>query len=284
MIGGLAGARVVHRLGVETGLQRQVLGVVDVPLDVAQRHRGALRQRHRKLMRRSLDLGVGHDAGHDAERERFLRRQHRRCQIKLPRPGAAEQMGQEISAAIVARQADLGECRGDLGGSAGDAEIAGQRNRKAGAGRRAIHLRHHRLRHLVQNARDLHAAAKIGQLGFERQRRPPLRHRFHIAADTECAAGAFEQNGANLVIFSRTPRRFDQPQRHVRIERVAPIGTVHGDGKQAGIELLKDHFICAHGLSLSLLLVFIRHFFTSGQRDSSSAWNASSPGTVASSL
>src|ERR1700722_7571983 len=52
VIVGVAGARVVDRLGVETGFQRQMLGVVDVALDVAQRHRRPLRQRHRQFMRR----------------------------------------------------------------------------------------------------------------------------------------------------------------------------------------------------------------------------------------
>jgi hypothetical protein len=102
VIGGLARARVMDRFRIETGFQRQVLGVVDVALDIAQRHRGSLRQRHRQLMRRRLDLGVGNDFSHDAERKRILCRQHRRGQIKLARFGAAEQMGQEIGAAVIA--------------------------------------------------------------------------------------------------------------------------------------------------------------------------------------
>jgi hypothetical protein len=101
----------------------------------------------------------------------------------------------------------------------------------------------------VENTRDFHAAAKIRHFGFERQRRPPLRHRFHVAADTEGAARALEQDGADLMVLGRAPRRFDQPPRHVRIERVAPIGTVHGDGEQPLIEALQDDFI-VHELCL----------------------------------
>jgi len=59
------------------------------------------------------------------------------------------------------------------------------------------------------------------------------------------------------MILRRAPRRLNQTPRHVRIERVAPIGTVHGDGEQPGIEILEDHFICAHGFLLSLLLVVV---------------------------
>ena len=170
---------------------------------------------------------------------------------------AAEHLGQEIGAAVIARQSDLGEGGGDLAGSAGDAEVAGQRDREPGAGRGAVELRHHRLRHLVQDARHFHAAAQIGHLGLERQWRPALRHRLDVAADAERAAGALEQHGAHLVILSRAPRRFDQPARHVRIERIAPVGAVHGDGEQPGVELLEDHFVCAHGECLSLLLVVV---------------------------
>src|SRR6478609_1550477 len=59
MVCGLARARVMHRFGIEAGFQRHVFGVVDVLLDVTERDRGPLRQRHRQLMRRCLDLDVG---------------------------------------------------------------------------------------------------------------------------------------------------------------------------------------------------------------------------------
>jgi len=90
---------------------------------------------------------------------------------------------------------------------------------------------------------DFHAAPQIGHFGFERQRRPPLRHRLHIATDTEGAARAFKQNGADLMVLGRAPRRLDQTLRHVRIERVAPIRAVHGDGEQAGVEFLQDDVV-----------------------------------------
>ena len=51
----------MHRFGVGAGFQRQMLGIVDVALDVAQRDRRALRQRHRQLMRGQFDLGISND-------------------------------------------------------------------------------------------------------------------------------------------------------------------------------------------------------------------------------
>src|ERR1051325_9151034 len=49
--GSVAGARVMHGFRVETGFQRQPFGVVDVGLDIAERHRRPLRQRHREFTR-----------------------------------------------------------------------------------------------------------------------------------------------------------------------------------------------------------------------------------------
>src|SRR5438309_9651089 len=54
VVGGVARARMMDCFGVEAGFQRHRLGIVDVALDVAQRHRRPLRQRHREIMR----LGV----------------------------------------------------------------------------------------------------------------------------------------------------------------------------------------------------------------------------------
>src|SRR5215217_4506980 len=58
VVGGVARTRVVDRFGVKTGFQRHRLGVVDVALDVTQRHRWSLRQRHREIMRFGIDVGV----------------------------------------------------------------------------------------------------------------------------------------------------------------------------------------------------------------------------------
>src|SRR3978361_2328956 len=83
---------------------------------------------------------------------------------------------------------------------------------------------------------------------------PPRPPRLHAPADTERAARALEQHGADLMVLRRAPRRPDQAQRHLRIERVTPIRAVHGDGEQALIEVLQDQFV-VHGFLLSLLFI-----------------------------
>ena len=55
----------MQRLGVETGFERQALGIVDVGLDVAERHRRALRQRQRQFVCGAPDVGIGHDPAGD---------------------------------------------------------------------------------------------------------------------------------------------------------------------------------------------------------------------------
>src|SRR4030088_1151732 len=69
----------------------------------------------------------------------------------------------------------------------------------------------------------------------------------------------------------RGPRRLDQTTRHVRIERVAPIGTVHGDGEQAGLEFLEDDVV-VHEVLLSLLLDLV--IARSVATKQSSSWGA----------
>src|SRR5262249_26902962 len=273
VIGGFAGPRVMNRFAVETSLQRHGLGIVDVALDEAERDRWPVRQRHRQLPRGFLDLGIRRDLGDHAEIESSLRGQNWRQEIEFARLRAAEQLGQEIGAAVVAGEADLGEGGGDLAGRARHPEIARQRDREARAGRRAIELRHHGLWHLMQDARDLHALAQVGKLGLERQRRaapPPL---IDAAADTEGAAGPLYQSRAPLVIVGRAPRRLDEATRHVWIERVTAIRTVHGDGEQAAVEVLQDDFVCAHGGWLSLLLVAV----VPGRREASNLEPRDSP-------
>jgi hypothetical protein len=78
---------------------------------------------------------------------------------------------------------------------------------------------------------------------FERHRRASRRHRLDVAADTEGAAGTLEQHRTHLLVLGRALRGFDQPARHVGAQRVAPVGAVHGDGEEALVEGLEDHFV-----------------------------------------
>ena len=80
-------------------------------------------------------------------------------------------MGQEIAAAKVARQTDLGKSRGELGVVGGDSHIAGQGQRQAGAGGGAGNHSQSRLGHFVQPATGLHAHAQVGDLLVEGGRR-----------------------------------------------------------------------------------------------------------------
>ncbi len=72
------------------------------------------------------------------------------------------------------------------------------------------------------------------------------------------AAGALEQHRTHPNL-GRAPRRLDQPARHVRIERIAPVGTVHRDGKEAFIQVLEDDFVLAREVWLFVIGCCLRH-------------------------
>ena len=65
------------------------------------------------------------------------------------------------------------------------------------------------------------------------------------------AGGTFCVGGdVKSMAEGRAPRGFDEASRHIRVQRIAPVGTVHGDGEQAVVEILEDdvahafHFRC----------------------------------------
>src|ERR1700749_3537570 len=50
-----------------------------------------------------------------------------------------------------------------------------------------------------------------------------------------------------VVLLAAAPRRSHETQCHIRIERVAPLGPVHGDREQAGFKVLQDGFVAHEG-------------------------------------
>src|ERR1700674_5184792 len=93
MVLGLGAAHVIHGFGVEHGLDRRTLRRVDVLLDVPECDAGALRQRHRELLCGRLELRVRYHPGDEPQRQRLVRHQDRRGEVKLPRLGAAAEAG-----------------------------------------------------------------------------------------------------------------------------------------------------------------------------------------------
>ena len=235
-------------------LDRQLLGVVDVFLDVTQRDRRTLGQLRGKLGCDLDHVRVGYAAGHHADRGRFLAAQNRRQQVEFARLGAADQLGEIVGAAVIAGQPDLGKRGGDLGALTDDAQVAGQRQRQARTRRGAFDRRDHRRVHFVKNARGFHAAAQV-DLPFLEARRLAVRigHATDVATDAEGAAGALQQHRTNPGIIRGALRRLQQPQRELGTHRVLPFGPVHGDGEKSVLQVLQNDV--RHGFLRSELLL-----------------------------
>ena len=88
-------------------------------------------------------------------------------EVHLARLSSADQMVEEVAAAKVARQANLGERGGELGILRRDTHVAGKCQRQASTRRRAGDHRQRGFGHLVQPAADLHALTQIGHLVIE---------------------------------------------------------------------------------------------------------------------
>ena len=83
--------------------------------------------------------------------------------------------------------------------------------------------------------------------------RASRRHGLHIAANTERAAGAFEQHGADAGSSAARRAAASNPSVISGLRRISPVRPVNGDGEQTLIEVLENHV--RHAFSLSLLLV-----------------------------
>ena len=135
----------------------------------------------------------------------------------------AHELGEEIGAAEIAREADLGEGGGDLRAARSDAEVAGERDREAGAGRGARDDGDGDLRHVVQPARDFHAAAQVvgGFFGRAAMVGAALGggKALHVAARAEGAAGAGDDDCADRAGQLRGAAELPAGRRAWRCER-----------------------------------------------------------------
>ena len=174
-----------------------------------------------------------HNAVHHSPLKCLGRHDNPGGEIQLARARCANQMGQEIAATKIARQADLGECRRQLGVVCRDAQITGQGQRQAGAGGRPGNNRQRRFGKLVQHARDFHAHAQIVDALIEphglHAAGSRLGKTLHVAARTKGPSRAGEHHGTHLGIRGQTRQRFGQSFQHGARQGVARLRPVHGE-------------------------------------------------------
>src|SRR6185312_12670679 len=182
----LAAARMAECFRVHHIAEAGALGEVHVLLHIAERDAWPTRQRQRERARGVLELGIGDQPGHEAERLRLGAAQDGRGEVELARLGGTDELCQEIAAAEIAGQCHLGKGGGEPRGIAGDAQVAGKRQRQACAG--GAQHGDGGLRYLVQEAGGLHALAQAAGALIEALA-APFGHGLDVAAGAEGASG-----------------------------------------------------------------------------------------------
>src|SRR6185312_10436463 len=258
---GLAAARMAECFRVHHIAEAGALGEVHVLLHIAERDAWPTRQRQRERARGVLELGIGDQPGHEAERLRLGAAQDGRGEVELARLGGTDELCQEIAAAEIAGQCHLGKGGGEPRGIAGDAQVAGKRQRQACAGGGAAQHGDGGLRYLVQEAGGLHALAQAAGALIEALA-APFGHGLDVAAGAEGASGAGENDDRDLMIARGALQRVVQAGEHFRVERVEPVRPVHRQRQNAVIEPFQEyvsHFPLPHVTLRHASIVSRRH-------------------------
>ena len=217
-----------------------MLGQGQVLLHVADGHGRQVRQTTGELGRLGGQVRGGDRPVDDAEVRGLRPGDHIGGEVEFPRLGRADQVGQEIAAAIVPRRADLGEGRGQLGVRRGDAKVAGERHGQARARGGPGDDGQRRLGHLVQPAAELHPAAQAvdplveggcGDAGF-----PPGDEALHVTPGAEGPAGPGQHHHPDRRIESETRPRRRQGGQQLPGQGIARLGPVEGQGGHAILE------------------------------------------------
>jgi hypothetical protein len=181
------------------------------------------------------ELIGGHDLVHEADRQRFLGRDHAAGQDQLERAGEADHAGQEVGAAIARHQSDLDEGRAELGPGPRDSQVAHAGEIEASADRRTIDRGDQRLGELGDAPRYRLDAANVAgpQLGWiAREHARARAHGLDVAAGVKGLAGAGQDHAADCVVTLGAIERGDELLAHFVAVGVARLRSVEGDGRQ----------------------------------------------------
>ena len=247
----VVGARAAdHSIGLERERAAQVgaNGAIEVLLHVAQRDRRTGGDRFRERPRARHQFVVGNDFVEDAERETFVGADATAGEVQLLRAGDADELRQQPAAAVVAGQADVRERRRDERALRRNAQIARERDRHPGAGRRARQRGDRRLREVEQPQRQrLLAVLQLAHRVFERRPRsvgrcalPPPPMPGHVAAGTERAPGAGDHHAAHGGIRLDGQQHLPQRRRQFVRQRVALVGPIQRDRRNAVFDLAQQ--------------------------------------------
>jgi hypothetical protein len=154
--------------------------------------------------------------------------------VAMPR---SDETRQEVAAAPVRVQADAQEGEADGRALAGDAQVAREREARAGAGGDAVDGGDDGLRHR-RSADDLaHRRTSASKRAMSSVSSSSL-HDLDVAAGGERAAGTGDDDAAHLVVGLELLRaRWSRSSRIVPDERVQPFGPVDADPADGAVAL-----------------------------------------------
>ena len=148
-------------------------------------------------------------------------------QIEFPRLGGTHQPGHHPGAAEISRIADFAERYAELGGTRGDAQIAGHRQSKPGAKSRAVQHADDHFRAGPHHLRDqVHLAQALDPM-LERHL-VPLLHALDVTAGAERPARAGNHDGADLGVDAQARNGFPQHRQKLLGQRIQAVRAVQG--------------------------------------------------------
>ena len=252
--------RVAPRLGVALGLVVQALAegvgvsVVQVGLDALERDRCAVGERGRHLHHLLHHLlGRVERVAHEPEVLGLDAREHFGHEVELAGLARAHDARQGPGAAEVSGEADVDEGRGELCLLGGEAKVGGACPAEAGARARAVDGGDRDLVHVAQQLRGVHVGAQAPDAGvhgggarlalWALGRVRGAGHALDVAAGAEAAAGAGQDDDAQVRVARRHGERGAGALDEVRCHGVEALRPVEGD-RACGAHAVEQH---AHG-------------------------------------
>jgi hypothetical protein len=141
--------------------------------------------------------------------------------------GRADELRQKIGAAVIGEQADFGKILAEGGAIHGETDVAGESEIHAGAGGRAVDGGDHGLGHGADIHDGLHAGAEDGAELGGIATLAALANGAQIAAGTECAAGAGEDDDVDGRIARDADESRVESGGELVIEGVEAVGAIH---------------------------------------------------------
>ncbi len=210
---------------------------VDVALHPRERHRGSAGNVPRERRRFIVKRVAHHHPLRDAQREAALGRHALTREVQELRLGRTDEALQQPGTAVVACQADIAKAGGHESPLGHQPHVTGQGDGHARARSRPRQGRDRRSREVRKAERErLLATYKLAHGLVSTHGRPVtarIPHAANIAAGAECRARAGDDEHAHARIARQHVERLPQGRRQRVRKRVAPLGAIERERRDA---------------------------------------------------